>query len=414
MPRPAAGASLLIESFTLLAVTLAGCTKPPVALAPTRPPEVVVDRPVVRDVTDFEDFTGRTEAVSSVEVRSRVTGYLEGIHFQDGTDVAKDALLFRIDPKPYQAEFDRTEATVKQAEAHLARVQKDYDRAVVLRTTGAISPEELDRTAGDRSEADAALAVAKAARKLAQQNLDYTKIIAPFAGRIGRRHLDAGNLVKADETILTTIVALDAVYANFDVDDRTLLRVRRLVRDGRVADARARKTHVRVGLPDEDEHSLEGIVDFDDNKVDPGTGTLRFRAEVQNPPLHGHRLLSPGMFVRIRLPIGDPRRAVLIPEEALGTDQGQKFVYVVNAADEVVYRPVKPGSQYGPLRVVETGLAGDERVIVSGLQRVRPGVKVTPRQAESKSGDSSSPGPPSTNIAGQSKPTGPTRPAAGG
>ena len=422
MSRPAAGVPLSLRSAfpatAALAViaALAGCTKPPPALAPTKPPEVVVDRPVVRDVTDYEDFTGRTEAVASVEVRARVTGYLEAIHFQDGTDVAKDAPLFQIDPKPYQAELDRAEATVKQAEAHLARVQKDYDRVLSLSKSGAISPEELDRTAGDRSEADAAVGVAKAARTLARQNLDYTKIVAPFAGRISRRYVDAGNLVKADETVLTTIVALDTVYANFDVDDRTLLRVRRLIRDGKVASARSRKTLVRVGLPDEEEHSLDGVVDFIDNKVDPGSGTLRIRAEVQNPAQNGNRLLSPGMFVRVRLPIGDPRRSVLVPEEALGTDQGQKFVYVVNAADEVVYRPVKPGSQCGPLRVIDTGLTGDERVIVSGLQRVRPGAKVAPKPAEPKPGPAD-PYPPGTtpqNVAGQSKPTAPTRPAAGG
>lgn len=408
MTRLPAGALL-----AALAVA-AGCTKPPPPLAPTKPPDVVVDKPVVTDVTDYEDFTGRTEAVESVEIRARVTGYLEEIHFQDGADVPKDSLLFQIDPKPYRAELDRTEAAVKQAEARLARLQKDYERAKAL--AGVISPEEADRIAGDKSEADAALGVAKASRKLAQQNLDYTKITAPFAGRISRRYIDRGNLIKADETILTTIVSLDTVYANFDVDDRTLLRVRRLIRDGKIPSARSRKTHVQVGLPDEDGHSLDGVIGFIDNKVDPGSGTLRLRADVQNPPIHGNRLLSPGMFVRIRLPIGTPKRSVLVPEEALGTDQGQKFVYVVDGKDEVVYRPVKLGSQYGQLRVVETGVSPADRVIVSGLQRVRPGTKVSPKQAEHKPAVSepTSPGAASQNIAGQSKPTAPSRPAAGG
>ncbi len=378
-------ASIRALAFAVMAPAVAvGCAKPPPAVAPAKPPEVIVGRPVIRPVTDSEDFTGRTEAVASVDLRSRVTGYLDKIHFKDGADVETGQLLFTIDPRTYQAEVEKAEAAVKQADARLTRTKNDFERAESLKGRG-ISPEELDRAAGDRAEAAAAVGVAAAAKRIAVQNVDFTKITAPFKGRVSRRSVDPGNLVKADDTVLTNAVQLDPIYANFDVDDRTLLRIRRLIRGGKVESARTTPTVVQVGLPDKDGYDLTGTVDFIDTKVDPGTGTLRVRAVVPNPTF----LLSPGLFVRVRLPIGAGKPAVLVPEEAVGTDQGEKFIYVVNAKDEVEYRPVRLGGQHEGLRVVmptepvpgtparPSGVTPTDRIIVSGLQRVRAGGKVT-------------------------------------
>lgn len=396
--RSASGRALAFAGAAL--AVLVGCAKPPPAVAPTKPPEVIVGRPVVRPVTDAEDFTGRTEAVASVDLRSRVTGYLDRIHFKDGADVQKGQLLFTIDPRTYQAEVEKADAAVKQADARLTRTKRDFDRAESLKGRG-ISPEEIDRASGDQAEAAAAVGVAAAARRIAVQNVDFTRITAPFQGRVSRRSVDPGNLVKADDTVLTNAVQLDPIYANFDVDDRTLLRIRRLIREGKVDSARTTPTTVRVGLPDMDGYDLTGTVDFIDTKVDPGTGTLRVRAVVPNPTL----LLAPGLFVRVRLPIGAEKPAVLVPEEAVGTDQGEKFVYVVTEKDEVEYRPVRLGPQHEGLRVVmptepvpggparPSGVTPADRIIVSGLQRVRAGGKVTVK-------DAAKPAPPAAKPVG--------------
>ena len=365
--------------FMVGTALMAGCQKPPPALAATKPPAVDIGMPIAQPVTDYEEFTGHTEAVESVELRAQVTGYLKQVHFKDGADVKKDELLFDIDPKTYAAERERFRALVVQAEARLERLNRDYNRLIAGK--GSVTQEEIDRITGDRAEAKAAVAVAVAAREVAEQNVEFTKIRAPFAGRISRRAIDAGNLVKANETVLTGIVALDPIYSSFDVDERTLLRLRRLVREGKMPSARVTNVNVDIGLADEEGYSMTGVIDFIDNKVDANTGTLRVRARVSNSKL----ILSPGLFVRIRLPVGAARPSLLVPEEALGTDQGQKYVFVLNEKDEVVYRAVKIGAQVGRLRVIESGVSAGDRVIFSGLQKVRPGVKVAPRSAEAAS-----------------------------
>ncbi len=402
MPRP----FLLVA---LLAVA-AGCSRPAPPVAPTKLPDVIVEAPTVQTITDFEDFTGRTEAVAAADIRARVSGYITRVLFQDGTDVPEGAPLFQIDPVLYQAEVARTKAALEQAKANrdqaaadLDRATRDYDR--VGRPGTGVSREEIDRATADRNKATATLAgsaaaigVAEAQRRTAEQNLAWTHITAPFAGRISKRAYDPGNLVQQDVTVLTSIVRLDPIYAYFDVDDRTLLRIRRLVREGYIPSARERETPVQVGLPDEDGFSYTGVVDFVDNSLDPGTGTLRVRAVVPNTKL----LLSPKQFVRVRLPIGTPRQAVLVPEEALGTDQGQKFVYVVvdgkteqgEPVQQVTYRQVKPGQQFGRLRVVEDGVKAGERVVVSGLQRVRTGAVVTTKTQATEAKPAAAPKPP--------------------
>lgn len=382
----------------------AACSRPQPPVTPPAPPVVVIAKPTVREVVEYLDFTGRAKASDVTDLKARVTGYLTAIHFKDGDRVSTGQPLFDIDPGLYATELARAEAAVKQAnvavkqadaavvqaKAKLSRVTKDYVRVKGLSTASQL---ERDQTEGEWEEAKAAVQVAEAAeqvavagvqvaeRQLAQakKNMEYTHIVAPKAGMIGRHLLDVGGLVKADETMLATVVVADPIWVFFDVDDRSKLRINRLRAEGKL-DLSAGKTKVRVGLPDEDGFSLDGTVWFEDTQLNSGTGTLTVRANVDNPT----GLITPGLFVRVRLPIGDPKRGVLVPEEAIGTDQGLKFVYTLNDKDEAVYRPVKPGLAYGHLRVVEpvpskpdSGVSETDRVIVEGLQRVRKGQKVT-------------------------------------
>jgi RND family efflux transporter MFP subunit len=354
----------------------AGCARNGPPAASLKPPEVLVSQPVVREVTDYEIFTGRTEAFERVEIRARVTGYLEKTLFTEGALVQEGDLLFQIDPRPYQAELARAEAALTQAQARVDRLNRDYQRAQALLGPRAISREEFDRMAGERDEARAAVGVAESNVRLARLNVEYTEVRAPFAGRISRRLVDPGNLVKADETVLTTLVSLEPMYVYFDVDERTLLR--QLLRAGRLDSASQDKVPIEIGLADEEGYPHPGVVNFVDNRVDPNTGSLWMRGEF----VHPDRPIKPGIFARVRFPLGGPYPAVLVAEQALGTDQGQKFVYVVDEKNRAVYRPVKAGRLHGGLRVIQDGLKPGERVVVSGLQRVRAGAEVTPKATE--------------------------------
>jgi len=375
--RPVVTAGFLSAGLVAIA-SVAGCQKAPPPLAKTKDPEVVVTRPTAQPVTAHEDFTGHVEAIRTVDLRAQVTGYLKEVHFKDGTDIEKDAPLFEIDPAIYEAELERAKAAVVQAEARFDRLTRDFNRVNRVGDKGTVTQEEIDRIAGDRAEAKAAIGVAVAVRGLAEKNLAFTRIKAPFSGRIGKRMLDPNNLVKANDTVLATLVSLDPIYVAFDIDERTVFRLRRLVREGKIVSARTNPTKVLIGVADEDGYSLSGVISVIDNRVEAGTGTLRVWATVDNTKT----MLSPGMFVRIRLPVGNPKPSILVPEEALGSDQGQRYVFVLNEKDEVVYRAVKLGPQVDRLRVIESGVTPEDRVIVSGLQRVRPGVKVVAKEAE--------------------------------
>jgi RND family efflux transporter MFP subunit len=354
----------------------AGCergeTPPPFAMQQT--PEVVVSQPVTREVTDYEDFPGRVEAMNAVDVRARVTGYLQNMHFKEGTEVKKGDLLFEIDPRPYQTELARSEGNVTQSEGHLRRLEADYQRALTLYPKGAMGREDFDRIGGDRVEAAGALAVAKAARDMARLNVDWTQVHAPISGRISRRNIDPGNMVKADETSLTTIVSLDPIHAYFDLDERTTLRLQRVIRDKKIAWSTDVALPVLLGLADEDGFPKSGVINFADNRVDPDTGTWRLRAIFKN----SEYTLSPGMFVRIRLPIGTAHKAILISEQAISSDQGRKYVSVVGKDQKIENRSIKIGRLHDGLRVITEGLNTDERIVVSGLQRIRPGMEVQP------------------------------------
>lgn len=367
-----------------LAAALAGCARKTPDPAPPKAQVVTVTGPVVRTVTDYEDFTGRTEPYKIVELRSRVTGYLETVHFKDGDDVVAGEPLFDIDRRTYKAEYDKAVAALRKAEKHYKTMELNLERA--RKGIGVTSKADLDLAEGASNEAEADIAAAAATLELAETNLNFCRISAPFAGRLSLRRADPGNLVKADETPLTTLVALDPIYVAFDVDERTVLRLRDLIRKGEIRSSRETTRFVQIGLAsDEDLFPLSGQIVFRDNQIDAGTGTLRIRALLRNPEIERQPryMLSPGQFVRVRLPVGNPREATLVPERALGSDQGQRFVFVVNDRNEVERRNVRPGPQYGTLRVVEDGvLKSTDRVIVEGLLRVRPGAKVDPRPAE--------------------------------
>ncbi len=387
--RPGWGRPLSV--LATLGLTLAlGCRREQPAPAPKRPPEVLYSQPVEDEVTDFEDFTGRMEASKTVEVRARVTGYLEKILFEDGAEVPEGAPLFEIDPRPYKAALEKSQGALAQAVARAKRAEANYQRKEALYGRQTISREEFDIALDEFAEARAAIDVAEAERDMADLNLGFTKVKAEIGGRISRRMVDVGNLVRADETPLTTIVAIDKLYVYFDVDERTLLRLRRLVQEGRMPSRREAEVPILAALADDDEFRLRGVIDFSENRLEPNTGTLQLRAVIDNPRPH---MLSPGLFMRVRLPIGSPRKALMIAERAVGSDQGQKFLYVLNAKDEVVSRPVKVGPLTGTMRVIEEGLKPGDRVVVSGLQRIRPGVKVSAKPAEEFAAGTR-PGPP--------------------
>jgi RND family efflux transporter MFP subunit len=391
----------------LMGGVLLGCNRSPPPPPPPKTPEVVVTLPVEREVEDYVELTGRTEAVKSVEIRARVAGYLNRVNFEDegkeGKEVKKDEVLCEIDPRTYQAELQRAEASLAQTTAHLKRLKLDRDRAETLWKKGAISREDYDKAQFDVTEAEAGVALAEANRDVAKLNLEFTKVKSPFDGQIGRRLIDIGNLVKADDTQLTTIVALDPIYAYFEVDERTSLQIRRLIAKKKMASVReSADVKIDLGLLDEvDKNGLplfphKGKMDFVDNRLDAMSGTLRLRAVLPNPG--PNRLLAPGMFVRVRRSIGELHPAILVPERALGSDQGRRFLYVVSDANRVEKRWVnRVGVLRDGLREIledeEDGsesrsakkvLQPGERVIVAGLQRVRPGDEVVAKQEATK------------------------------
>jgi multidrug efflux system membrane fusion protein len=339
------------------------------------PPKVSVARPLAREVTDYVDLVGRLEAASSVEIRARVSGYLTSAPFKEGADVKQGELLFEIDPRPYRAKLDQALAQVElqQAALKLARATAARNEAVAKAAPGSVGPQELDQSRAAVEEAETRLKVAQANVEVSKLDVAFTRVTAPINGRIGRRLTDPGNLVTADTTALATLVSLDPVYAYFDLDERTLLQLRRMNKSAREGG----KNSVQVGLAGEEGSPRNGVLDFADNRIDPATGTVRIRAVLTN----SDKLLSPGMFVRGRLLLGESHKALLVPEEAIGSDEGQKFVYVVNDEGKVVYRRVQTGALQDGLRVIVEGIKPQERVVVGKLSRVRSGHKVRPQEA---------------------------------
>jgi RND family efflux transporter MFP subunit len=358
---------------------LTGCSRAPSEAPEAAPTPVTVSRPVERDVTDHVDFTGRTAAVDSVEVRARVWGYLDKVNFTEGALVKAGDVLFEIDPLVYRAALAQAEGNLASMEARVERLDADLARARRAYDMRAIAPEEYDKVSFDRGEAVASRQALKAAVARAKLDLQYTKVIAPVSGRVSRYVVTVGNLVQSGDqgggTLLTTIMSVDPMYAYFDVDEHTALRVRQLVREGKSDSPRDGGYPVLLGLANEEGHPHRGTINFADNQVNPRTGTIRARGVFPNK----EQVLLPGLFARVRTPIGRPHKAVLVSERALDTDQGQKIVYVVNEKNEVVSRPVRLGALHDGLREITDGLKPGERVIVNGLQQVRPGATVEPK-----------------------------------
>jgi multidrug efflux system membrane fusion protein len=338
-----------------------------------------VHQPISRDVVEWDEYTGRLEAVESVDVRARVNGYLQSVHFTDGAIVQKGALLFVIDPRPYQAELNRAKAALEQAIARYERTQKDLARAQQLVRSRAISAEEVDTRAADQREAQEAVQAARAAVEAARLNVEFTQVKAPISGRISREFVTEGNLINgggADSTLLTRIVSLDPIYGYFDVDERSFLKYSRLWRNGTRSMAREVDIPVDLALADETGFPHQGHLDFIDNQLDPNTGTMTGRAIFPNHDL----TLIPGLFARVRLPGSSRYEALLVPDEAIGSDQTQRFVFVVNDQNIVEYRKIEPGPIIDGLRVIRDGLQPEDWVIVNGVQRVRAGATVDPQR----------------------------------
>ncbi len=362
----------------LLTTLLSGCGQPP-TLAPPPVPKVTVSRPLPREVIDYEDFTGRTDAISTVDIRARVTGYLVQVAFKDGDVVKENALLYQIDPRPFQAALDQALGQVEHLEAQKKLLAIQVDRYAKLAKKGAASQQDVDQYTAQQAENIGSLKAAQAQVEMARLNLGFTRIAAPVTGKISRTLITPGNLVNADATLLTTIKSIDPMYAYFNIEEPTVLRIQKMVREGLIRTRKVNHVPVQVGLADDVEHKfpLHGTLDFINNTVDPQTGTLQVRGVLANPYTAGMpSLLTPGLFVRVRLPLGSPHQVLLITERAIGTDQGEKFVYVLDKDNQVVYSRVRLGMLFDGLQAIEDGLKPGDRLIVNGLQRVRPGIKV--------------------------------------
>ena len=370
--------SLIVPiTLFLLLLAAAGCTRTAAQPGAPPPPKVTVAEVLFEDVTEWDEFTGRLEAVNTVAVRPRVSGYVSGVRFREGALVNRGDLLFQIDPRPFQAEVDRLTAELTRARATVQRASSEAQRADRLTAQDAMSREESDRRLSFAQEATAQVEAVAAALRAAELNLEFTRVTSPIDGRVGRAIATEGNLVSTgpgEATLLTTVVSLDPIYASFDVDEQSFLRYGNLASEGKRASARQSGLPIRMALAGDQDFPHDGKMNFLDNQVDPDTGTIRARAVFANPA-HG---LTPGLFVRLRLPGTAAYDGALVRDAAVGTDLDKRYVLVVSKDQTVEYRTVTLGPAVGPLRVVRQGLSAGELVVVNGLQRVRPGMKIDP------------------------------------
>jgi RND family efflux transporter MFP subunit len=364
---------LSVAGLSLVALTVGRGKEPPSA-PPAQP--VTVAEVAEREILDWDEFTGRLEAVDQVEIRPRVSGYITRVAFAEGKEVKKGEVLFQIDPRPYQAELARAEAELERSRSAASLARSDVQRAGKLVDMQAISREEFDSRTSAEAQGGAQVRAAEAAVQTARLNLEWTRVRSPIAGRVSRAEVTPGNLVQAGPptaTLLTTVVSLDSMYLYFDSDEQTYLRYA-----GRTKSAgtnwREARLPVFLGLANESGYPHEGRLDFVDNQVDPGTGTIRTRAVFSNRS----RALTPGLFARVKLVGNQKSKALLVRDAAIGTDQDRKFVLVVGPGDTLVYRPIVPGRLTDGLRIVTSGVQAGDRVVVNGLMRVRPGMKVVP------------------------------------
>lgn len=336
------------------------------------PPKVTTAKPVVREIVETDTYTGRFEAVDYVEVRARVTGYLEKVLFQDGATVKKGDTLFIIDRRPYKAALDQAQAALTSAKAGLTFSQTDLERAQTLSRSGNISEQVTDQRRQASQTAQANVDSAEAALRQAQLNYDFTEVKAPVSGRISRRLVTEGNIVITDQTMLTTIVSLDPIYFSFTVDERSFLKYQSTLKIGMGATQKQNAAPIMIALTNEAKPTRKGLLDFVDNRVDNATGTVLLRATVENPD----GFIKPGLFGIVSLPATKPAQGVLLPDEAVSANQDKRIVYVVAEDGSVATRDVQLGPKVDGYRVIRSGLKGDENVVVNGLARVRPGAKV--------------------------------------
>ena len=368
---------ILFVIFGLALSFVPGCEKPKTVSQP--PPTVTVARPISTETIDWNEFTGRLEATNVVNVRARVSGYLESIHFKEGNIVKQGDLLFVIDPRPYTAELERAQGQLATAEATQKLAGIELDRARTLLKQQAYSQETYDQRVAAELQAQGNVDAAKATVTSAQLNLEFTQIKAPINGRIGRVNVTQGNLIdggSSQSTLLTTIMSLDPIYCYFTVDERAHLRWVRMLQEGKIP--RGVKFPIWFGLADETGFPHHGSIDFVDNQLDPNTATLNIRALVPNPDL----TFMPGLFVRVRVPASAIFRVLLVPDEIIESDQAQKIVYVINGEHIVAARNIKIGSLVQGFRIIKEGLSPEDNVIINGIQRVRPGQRVDPQESK--------------------------------
>ena len=353
------------------------------ASAYAQAPAVTVSQPLKRDVTEWLEYTGQFAAEDYVEIRARVSGFLTELHFKDGQIVSKGDLLLVIDPRPYEIALQQAEALRDTAAAQLEYATRDVSRGAALRQNDTLAASSYEQRVQQMKTSMAALNNANAAIRQARLDLEFSRVTAPISGRVSNHQVSVGNLVVGNtnftsQTLLTTIVSLDPVLFNFDMSESDFLLYQRAVNDGHLVSPREDGTMVQVRLDDEHDWKRTGRLDFVDNQIDRGSGTIRVRARFSNPDL----LITPGQFGRLRLPASEPHSALLIPDAAVTTDQSRKVVMTVDAEGKVISKPVQPGPIIDGLRVIHSGLNEDDRVVIDGLVRARPGVKVTPQPGQ--------------------------------
>ena len=367
-------------SLLLLSLFLCGCDSQPAGKSATAPPSVTVSRPLQKKITEWDEYTGRFVAVANVEVRARVSGFIDSIHFKDGQLIKQGELLFVIDPRPYRIAVEQAKAEVERARARLQIATLDVERATPLAKSQTLTQREFETRQSNQREAAGAVASLEAALKQAELNLEWTEVRAPISGRISDRRVDAGNLVTGGQTgatLLTVIVSIAPIHFVIDGSEADFLRYQRLAAAGARPLSRDVQNPVSVRLADESEYKHHGRMDFVDNVLNPRTGTIRGRAIFENKD----GLLTPGYFGRLRL-FGGESDALLVPDSAIASDQASKIVFTVADDGTVGVKRVELGPMVDGLRVIRSGLAATDRIVIDGLQRARPGQKVTPEDGK--------------------------------
>ncbi|MCJ2072347.1 efflux RND transporter periplasmic adaptor subunit [Methylobacterium sp. J-030] len=370
---------LTVLSGLAVGLTAGPLATPAQAQAPGGPPpKITVAKPVVREIIEQDQYTGRFDAIEYVEVRARVTGYLEKINFVDGQTVKKGDVLFVIDRRPYKAALEQAQAALASAKARQSFSQTDLERAQTLSRSGNISEQVTDQRRQASQTAQADVDSAQAALNNAQLNFDFSEVKAPINGRISRRLVTEGNIVSADQTMLTTIVSLDPIYFSYTVDEKAFLKYQTSLGIGMGQTQQGKGVPILIALSGEPKPTRKGTLDFVDNRVDNATGTILLRATVPNSDL----FIKPGLFGIVSMPATKPFQGILIPDDAVAANQDKRIVYVVGPENVIQQKDVVLGPKVDGYRVIQSGLKGDEMVVVNGTSRVRPGAKVAPDTIE--------------------------------